>query len=214
MNNATILLQDILRLKKDLEKQDMRLPPGLAGMYGEILVFQKIQKIFKKKGYIAKYFSGQKGADLQMLISKDILNIEVKTSRLKEEGFGLWYGAALNIKKCTKLEHQKVFYSHPKKRKIFGDFCYFDYLIFVALNEQYKPKFYVIPRTFIEKNKESLQNKHTRFLSATHRIIISNGAMPSLPDIKTQKSLIKRTEKFENRWDLIKPLKNTRARVK
>ncbi|MDP2668485.1 MAG: hypothetical protein Q8P07_01475 [bacterium] len=204
MKNPEILLKDILKLRKDFQSQAINLPPGLAGMYGEILAYQKLEQLFGKRGYSVKYFSGQKGADIQLVKGKTLINIEVKTSRLKDEGFGLWYGAALNLKSCKKPEHNKLFYLHPKKGKIYGDFCYFDYLIFVALNNAFKAKFYIIPRNFIEQNKRLLVNKHARFSSSTHRVLISNGKMPTLPDIRIQKNLILQTEKFQNCWDIIK----------
>ena len=45
MKNVNILLKDILKLKNDLKDQGMKLSPGLAGMYGDFLVFQKMQKL-------------------------------------------------------------------------------------------------------------------------------------------------------------------------
>lgn len=203
MKNAKILLKDILKLKRDLESQKMNLPPGLAGMYGELLAFQKLQQVMKREKMKISYFSGQKGADIQVENGKDKINIEVKTSRLKDEGFGWWYGAALNIKKCNKQKHADKCYVHPKRGKILGDFCYFDYLIFVALDKNLtKPKFFVIPRSFIEKYHKLLRNTHARFSSATHRIILSNGrGMPRMAD--AQKKLIRQTEQFRNRWEII-----------
>ncbi len=93
------LLQDIKALKRDLERNSIRLPPGLAGMYGEILAWQELEKRFGKIGYEVEYYSGQKGADLILKKGKTKIQIEIKTSPLKDEGFGLWYGAALAIKK-------------------------------------------------------------------------------------------------------------------
>lgn len=202
MNNPQILLTDISKLKTDLETQGMKLPPGLAGMYGEILVFQKMQEVFAKTKLSVEFFSGQKGVDIQLTNGREKINVEIKTSRLKEEGFGMWYGAALNIKKCRSGKHTNV-YNHPKRGKVLGDFCYFDYLVFVALVEDFSvAEYYVIPRTFIEKNEKLLRNTHRRFSSATHRIIISDGRQ--MPDMSPeQKKLIKATEAFKDEWSQI-----------
>lgn len=199
MNNPGLLLQDILKLKGDLESQGMKLPPGLAGMYGEILAFRKMQEVLAGTKLSVEFFSGQKGADIQLTNEREKINVEVKTSRLKEEGFGMWYGAALNIKKCRSGKHDSV-YNHPKKGEVRGDFCYFDYVVFVALVEDLSTaKYYVIPRSFIEENEELLRNTHARFSSATHRIIISDGKQ--MPDMSPeQKELIKTTEAFEDGW--------------
>src|SRR3989344_7497861 len=176
MKNPQILLRDILKIKKDFAAEGIKLPPGLVGIYGEILAYQVLKRKLNKRGFDVIYFAGQKGADIQAVKDKNKINIEVKTSRLKEDGFGWWYGAALNIKKCKNLEHAQRFYQHPKKGKIFGDFCYFDYLIFVSLNENFlNPKFYIIPQNFIWENNKLLRNKIKRFSSITHRIIVSNG---------------------------------------
>lgn len=204
MKNPKILLNDILKIKKDFEKQGMNLPPGLAGVYGELLVYQKLQKIIKNSEYKIIFFSQQKNADIQLIKGGKEINIEVKTSRLKDEGFGNWYGVAVNIKRCRIIEHSKKYHIHPKKGKVVGDFCYFDYIVFVTLNENFlSPKFYIIPRAFIEKNEELLINTHKRFSSATHRLILSNnGEMPKV-DSK-QKELIRNTEVFKNKWNLIR----------
>jgi hypothetical protein len=203
MDNPKILLKDILKIKKDFEKQGMNLPPGLAGIYGEILVYQKLKKFFKTSEYEIIFYSQQKNADIQLIKKGKKINIEVKTSRLKDEGFGKWYGVALNIKKCRVPEHSNRYYIHSKKGKIVGDFCYFNYVIFVTLNENFStPKFYIIPRDFIEKNKKLLINTHKRFSSGTHRLILSNnGKMPKVD--QTQKKLIRKTEFFRNKWNLI-----------
>lgn len=37
MSVQDILLRDIAKLKRDLNKASMKLPPGLAGIYGEII---------------------------------------------------------------------------------------------------------------------------------------------------------------------------------
>ena len=202
MKNPEKLIKDILRLKGSLEAQGIRLPPSLAGMYGEIIVFKRLKEILKKTDWTVNYFSGQSGADLQIVKGNKKINIEVKTSRLKEEGYGKWYGAALNIKKCRIKNHRRIF-KHPKKGKLIGDFCYFDFTVFVTLPEKFSAgKFYVIPREFIEKNQKLLQNTDARFSSATHALHISNnGKMPTLP--REQTRLITKTESYLNKWNLI-----------
>ena len=202
MKNTQRLLDDILKLKKDFAATAMKLPPGLAGIYGELLSYQTLKRKLEPRNFKVRLFAGQKGADIQAVKDGKMHDIEVKTSRLKDEGYGLWYGAALNIKKCKIKKHAKRFLQHPTRGRVFGDFCYFDHLIFVALDESFgKPRFYVIPREFIEANEKLLRNTHRRFSSATHRILISNGKMPRMSN--EQKKLIRQTEKFLNRWDIL-----------
>lgn len=203
MKNPEILLEDILKIKKDFEEQDQTLPPGLAGVFGELLVFQKFQEKFKSSEYEIIFSSKQKRADIQIKKGKTEINIEVKTSRLKEEGYGLWYGVSLNIKSCKNKEHSERHTLHPKKGKVLGDFCYFDYVVFVALDDTFSaPKFYIIPRDFVEGNEKLLMNTHKRFSSGTHRLLLSdNGNMPKMED--EQLGLIRKTEEFRDRWDMI-----------
>ena len=202
MKNPGLLLEDILKIKHDFEAEGIKLPPGLAGMYGEILAFQKMSEIFKGADVEVKYDSGQKGADIQ-LIKKNgkSIFVEVKTSRLKEEGYGWLYGAALNVKKCKSKKHPDAMFQHRQRGLIRGDFCYFDFVVFVTLGDNFDAKFYIIPRDFIEENKELLKNIHPRFLSSTHRIFVSNGTMPKLPP--EQHELIRQTEKYKDCWNLI-----------
>lgn len=198
------LLKDIEVLRNDLEKNSMRLPPGLAGMYGEILVWQEFKKRFENKGYDVHYFSGQRGADLLLTKNNTRINIEIKTSRLKDEGFDFWYGAALAIKGCRLKEHSGRNIIHPKKGKVAGDFCYFDFLIFVKLDQKFlHPKFYIFPQSYIWQHEKLLRNTHKRFTSSTHRIILSDGKkMPNMP--KVQLKLINEMDKFKDCWNLIK----------
>jgi hypothetical protein len=197
------LLKDIETLRNDLEQNGMRLPPGLAGMFGEILVWKELKSRFESKGYEVKYFSGQRGADLLIQKGKKKINIEIKTSRLKDEGSGLWYGAALAIKGCKVVEHGSRGIKHPKKGIVNGDFCYFDFVIFVKLDPEFKhPKYYIFPRDYIWKHEKLLRNLHKRFTSSTHRIILSNGRkMPQMP--KVQLKLILEMEKYKSKWSLI-----------
>ncbi len=195
-----------MRLKHDLESQGIKLPPGLAGMFGEILVFSKLRDVLSGSPFVVNYYSGQKGADIQLVSGHNKINIEIKTSRLKDEGFGWWYGAALNIKNCPK-KHDAV-YVHPKKGEIHGDFCYFDYIVFVALPDDFsEARFYVIPRVFVESNERLLRNTHKRFLSSSHRIIISSGER--MPDMDAEQlDLVMETEKYRDRWELISGSRN------
>lgn len=201
MKNPRILLEDILKIKHDFEAEGIKLPPGLAGMYGEILAFQKMSEIFKGVGVEVQYDSGQKGADIQLIKNGKSIFIEVKTSRLKEEGYGWLFGAALNVKKCKSKKHPDAMFQHRQRGLIHGDFCYFDFVVFVTLSDDFDAKFYIIPRDFIEENKDLLKNIHPRFLSSTHRIFVSNGEKPKLPP--EQHELIQKTEKFIDCWDLI-----------
>ncbi len=197
----TLLLRDILKLKKDLEKYELNLAPGLAGMYGELLVWQELEKRFGRK-YKVKFVSGQGKADFILESDKGNIKIEVKTSRLKDEGFGLWYGAALNIKRCNISEHSDRYIIHKKKGKIIGDFCYFNYLIFVKLNDDFKAKFYIFETGYLWKNLKLLTNTHPRFNNSTSRIILSNGKL--MPKLNSrQLRLIKEMEKYRNKWSVI-----------
>lgn len=195
-------IKDIQKLNVDLRRLGMRSTPDIVGFYGELLVWKELKSRFGWRGYNVEFGSGQSKADIILIKNNKKINVEVKTSRLKEEGYGYWFGAALNIKKCRKQGHEKRFYSHSKKGKVFGDFCYFDYLVFVAIDRSFlNPKFYIIPRSFIERYEKSLRNTHERFSSATHRIILSdNGRMPNLPI--AQKKLIRKTERFQNLWEI------------
>ena len=84
---------------------------------------------------------------------------------------GEGYGAALNIKEC--LNHPKLFLKHRTRDDVHGDFCYFDYLIFVQLPENFKnPKFFMFTKDYLWKKEKQLRNTNKRFSSATHRIIL------------------------------------------
>lgn len=204
MNNPQILLNDILRIRKDFAAENIKLPPGLAGIYGEIITFQKLRKIFSKKDFLTNYYSGQKGADIQLIRGRDKINIEVKTSRLKEEDPGLVYGFAINVKKC--IDHPTITHTHFKKGKIKGDFCYFDYLIAVTLSDNLMgPKFYIFPRGFLEDNEQFLRNKSKRFSSGSHRIIFIEKLKSSKEITRLDRRLTKNRKKYENAWHLIKP---------
>lgn len=59
MNDPDRLLACILKFKAGLEEQDMSLPPGLAGMYGELLAYKKIREVLQVLGAEVIFFSGQ-----------------------------------------------------------------------------------------------------------------------------------------------------------
>ena len=132
MSVQDILLNDIAQLKTDLDNAKKKLPPGLAGMYGEILVWKELEKRFMKKGFRVEFGSGQSRADIVLYKDNKKINVEVKTSRLKEEGFGKGYGFAINLKKCKNHTGK---YNHPSRGEIFGDFCYFDFIVAVSLSD-------------------------------------------------------------------------------
>lgn len=207
INDKSIIkvLKDILILEGDLKKIGNKATPGIAGLYGELLAWKKLRDIFKKKECEVSFGSGQSKADLVIKKGSKKINIEVKTSRLKEEQPGTVYGFAINIKKCSKKEHKNVIYNHPKKGKIEGDFCYFDYLFIVTLSEDLsKPRFYIFPRKFLEKNEKQLRNRSKRFSSGSHRIIFVE-KMKDAQEITNQDKWIKKNKKkFENNWNSIK----------
>ena len=198
-----ILLRDIAKLKKDLDKADMKLPPGLAGMYGEISVWKQLESKFIKKGFIVEFGSGQSRADIVLYKDNKRINVEVKTSRLKEEGFGKGYGFAINLKKC---KNHTVKYNHPSRGKIFGDFCYFDFIVAVSLSDNLTASFYIFQNKFIKDNKKSLRNQSKQFKSHTHRIIfIEKEKKKKSREITSfDRKMKKLKDKYKNAWHLIK----------
>lgn len=195
-------LVDILILRNDLEKIGHRVTPDIVGFYGELVAWQKLKSVFGPKGYKVKFGSGQSKADIVLWKENKKVNIEVKTSRLKKEQPGMVYGFAINIKKC-KL-HPKSTHVHPKKGKIKGDFCYFDYLLLVTLSDDLKKsKFYIFPRKFLEVNERSLRNKSKRFSSGSHRIIFVETLKDPEEITSLDKRLTKNKKKYQNAWHLI-----------
>ena len=129
-----LLREDILKLKKDFETAGLKLPPGLAGIYGELLVFEKLRDLLGADAI--QYDPGQtRRADMRIEKNGKKVSLEVKTSRLKDEGFGWWYGAALDIKRCRR--HPNATFNHRKKGAVQGDFCYFDFVVFVKLDDNF-----------------------------------------------------------------------------
>lgn len=167
-----------------------RKPTRLLSEYGEVTAQLKLLKKFD-----IKLPGGQSKADLTIINRKNGIekNIEVKTSSYKKEDYGEGWGAALNIKKCKK---------HPNKR----DFCYFDYLIFIALDKRkFSPKFYIFTREEIERKKKHLRNKSKRFKKSTHRLCIPKILNENGKKFITEfdKGLYK-NKKYLGRWDKIK----------
>src|SRR3990167_8807909 len=151
------VLKDILVLRDDVKNLNHKVTPGLAGFYGELLAWKQLRTFFGKQGYNVAFGAGASKADIVLHKGNKKVNIEVKTSRLKREQPGMVYGFAINIKKC-KL-HPKTTHIHPKKGKIKGDFCYFDYLLIITLSDNLKKqRFYVFPRKFLEANEKLLRN--------------------------------------------------------
>ena len=129
--NIDKIIDDIEILEKDLRVISMKVSPDIVGFFGEVLVWRELKKHLPD--YEVEFGSGQSKADIVLWKDKKRINVEVKTSRLKEEWHGLGYGYALNIKKCKK--HPDAFYDHPKRSRVQGDFCYFDYLVAVLLSD-------------------------------------------------------------------------------
>lgn len=170
ITTAQKLLKDIKTFRKDLESSQIKLPPNLLGIYGELLVYSELFNRFADKGYEVVYNLGTRRADIILKKDKKEIYIEVKTSRLKNEDKRSNYGFAINVKPCTK--HKDKYYNHSSRGAVKGDFCYFDYLVAVCLSEDLsKFDFYVFPRSFFEDHEEVLRNKSTRFKTATHRLI-------------------------------------------
>lgn len=197
------ILKDIRILREDLQKSGIKLPPGLAGTYGEVLAYQAMQKYFEPKGYIVEFGSGQSKADIRLVKGRQAINVEIKTSRLKEEWFGIGYGFAINIKDCK--IHPKAIYKHPGRGKLLGDFCYFDYLVTVTLSQDLsKHNFYIFPKLFLETNEKDLRNRSQRFNSGTHRIIFAEKPLNTDEVTLFDKRLMKNRAKFKNAWKIIK----------
>lgn len=173
-----------------------RAPTRLLSEYGEVIVQLRMLKRFD-----IDLPKGQSKADLTIINrkTKEKRDIEIKTSSYKKEEHGKGWGVALNIKKCT--EHPKK-YTIYKKEKKYGDFCYFDYLIFIALDKT-KPSFYIFKRKEIEKHKKELKNCSKRFKASTHRLWI-----PQKPKDKNKLSKFElglcKNKKYLNKWSKIK----------
>jgi len=196
------VMKDILILKKDVEKIGHKVSPDIAGFYGELLAWVQLRNVFEKKGYAVKFGSGQSKADIVLHKGVKRINIEVKTSRLKEEWFGIGYGFAINIKRCG--EHPGRMLLHPKRGRVHGDFCYFNYLLAVLLSDDLrKARFYVFPRKLLEKNEVSLRNRNKRFSSSTHRIIFLEKPRRTDEITRFDRLFLKSKKKFENAWSLI-----------
>jgi len=61
-----------------------------------------------------------------------LVPVNQELTLLKEEGFGKGYGFAINLKKCKNHTGK---YNHPSRGEIFGDFCYFDFIVAVSLSD-------------------------------------------------------------------------------
>lgn len=197
------ILKDIRIIREDLEKNSINLPPSLAGIYGEVLAYQVMKKYFEPKDIKVEFSSGQTRADIQLVKDGKTTNVEVKTSRLKEEWFGVGYGYAINVKPCR--IHPNATYKHPSRGIVKGDFCYFDYIITVTLaRDLSKFKFYVFPRSFLEKNEPHIRNRSARFKSGTHRIIFAEKPLPTNEITAFDKKLMRDRKKYLNAWGSIK----------
>ena len=161
-----------------------------------------MKKIFGSKGFDVEYNSGQNRADTQLIKGKEKINVEIKTSRLKEEGYGLGYGFAIKVKKC--LKHPSAYYMHPRHGKILGDFCYFDYMVLVTLaSDLSSHNFYILPKAFLENNEKMIRNKSARFNNGTHRIIFAEKPVSTTELTSFDKQLMKDKKKYLNNWKII-----------
>jgi hypothetical protein len=162
--------KNIEELDANLRHLGTKSTPDIVGFYGELLAWQELKDRFERKGYKIGLGHGQTRADIKMEKNNKALNIEVKTSRFKKEWYGEGHGFAVNIKKCK--IHKSNFIIHPKREEVYGDFCYFDYLITVSLSEDLRKKeFHIFSRSFFDANEKKLRNINKRFSSATHRLI-------------------------------------------
>lgn len=196
-------IKDIEHLNRDLVRLGRRATPDIVGFYGELLAWKELKSRFERSGYLVNLGQGQSRADIVVVKGKIRINVEVKTSRLKEEWHGKGYGFALNIKKCGK--HRGIAFQHPIRGKVHGCFCYFDFLIGVLLSDDLKKKaFYIFPRQFIEKNEKALRNIDKRFSSATHRMVFLGKPSDSRLITKFDRAFVKSKAGFKNKWAAIK----------
>jgi len=175
-------------------------PTDLLSTFGELKVFLELKKQFPK---CEVRFKRKARAD----ISIDSVNIEVKTSNLKKEEYGEGYGFALHVKKCK--EHPEAFVEHPRRGQIKGDFCYFNYLICVAVNDQYleNPIFYIFSRDELISVKDKIRNKSKRFWFSPYRILVPIKPNPEQKGIiynDFDLKLASDDNEYKNRWDKIK----------
>lgn len=196
-------IRDIEQLNRDLARLGRRATPDIVGFYGELLVWKELKSRFGWQGYSIDLGQGQTRADVVMIKNKKRINIEIKTSRLKKEWHGEGYGFALNIKKCEL--HKHVSFEHPKRGRVDGSFCYFDFLIGVLLSDDLKTsEFYIFPRSFIEKNEKVLRNTDKRFSSATHRMVFLGTPSDSKLITRFDRAFIKNKTKFRDNWAAVK----------
>lgn len=199
------MIRNIKNLEKQLQRFDesRHIPPDLVGFYGEIVSLLVLKKKFESQGYRVVWGHGQSRADITLEKDADKIKIEVKTSRMKPEWYGgNGYGVALNVKPC--LKHPKRFFLHRRRGKLKGDFCYFDFLLFVALGKKLEPKFYVFPRKFLLANERYIRNINPRFSSASHRIVLMPRKVLK-PDLITgfDRRLGLNRTKYRNNWKAI-----------
>ena len=177
------LLINYLNFYKEINKK----PTKLISEYGELLAQYKLLE----ENFHISVLGGQSKADLVIIYEENNKKdyIEVKTSTLKEEENGIGWGAALNKKDCNK---------HNEK-----DFCYFDYLIFITLNEGFIPNFYIFTNKEIISHESDLLNKSKHYKKSTNRIWIPIKPNPNNNFSRFELSLYKNQD-FLERWDKIK----------
>ena len=194
-------IQDIKKLDTDLRKLGTRATPDIVGFYGELLVWKELRSHLGWKGYQVKFGSGQSKADIVLIKNGKKIKVEVKTSRLKKEWYGVGYGFAINIKKCN--QHSDKWVAHAKKEKVYGDFCYFDYMVLVTLSDDLtEAEFYILPKSFFDKHDEDIRNRSKRFSSATHRIVFIEEPLNSDDVTDFDLNFNKTKRKYKDAWHL------------
>ncbi len=182
-------IKTIIKFRKTFLKIDKkeRTPDRLCGLLGEYYVLRKLSKL----GLKPKHKGGQGGYDISL--NGDKVKIEVRTSLLKNEGI---YPKGIN------------FWGWAVKRKSQKEIK-FDFLIAVALDKNWKAKFYIfnrkeavksnikIPRyeKTIEKAVQLFENK-TSYM----------GALKKMPSIRKNRCIVNinsNPRKFLDRWDKI-----------
>jgi hypothetical protein len=193
------MAKSIRELKIVFDESNQKVPPYIYGLYGELMAAAELEKEIPEAKVGLK--SGQSKSDIALVTNGgEVTHVEVKTSTFKKEWYGEGYGFALHIKKCR--DHQNAYFHHPKRGKLLGDLCYFDFLVCVCLSKTLDPKYYIFSRAELNQNLRDLTNKSGHFSHSPYRVII-----PVNPESKVLTSFDRRIhyhpEDFLDRWDKI-----------
>lgn len=178
----------LIKLKKNFDKIDPKIPKKLVGDLGEYYVVTKL----KKRGFSLTQKGGQGGYDI---LADNQIRIEVRTSLLKNEGI---------FPKGINFFGWRVENRNQKKKKKF------DFLVCVALDDSWlKPKFYI----FSYKEAFSVGDVQiSRFRNVKKKIQLFENINIFKKALKLEPKLITKYERYINKnphkfldtWDKIK----------